>query len=744
MNDAPGKPGIEPVWCAADKDLVITSLGNSRVWATLGHGIVNEVYWPSTGRPQLRDLGFIVAKGDKWWEIKRLRKYKVATPKPYILCPTVEHHVDDFCLTLDVICDDLRDVVLVRFNLQGEGCRLYAMLAPRLGSRGEHNSAWCDKGVFYGEGHGICLALRCDVGFARCSAGYAGESDGWQDFKQHSQMTWEYPQATDGNVAMIGELAAAQGVLALSFGTSRAGVNTLAVSSLAEGFVPIWDRVEANWEEWGSKWDFPAQLTQRRRSHVERSVAVLKASDDRLYPGAVVASLSIPWGTSRSSLGGYHYVWPRDSVETALSMIAVEHFREARQLAAYLIATQNADGHWAQNLFPSGEPFREGIQLDQTSFPIVLIAKLCELGELGDLNGADEVVQRAIAYLIRSGPVTPQDRWEENRGVSVFTLVVMITAIVAGADLIPDEQEDEREYVLSYADYLNRRIEDWLYVEGTKLDRKYGTSGHYIRMATDEIFGGQHGQLPIANHSDLSLPADEVVSMDFTYLSRMGLRRPEDRRMLDTLKVSEGELRGDTPNGPSFHRYTADGYGEHDDGSPFDGRGRGRLWPLLTGERGVLATQLGENPKVYLDALCHMTGPGGMLPEQVWDSDPIPERGLYPGRPSGSAMPLLWAQAEFVTLAVASVTGEPVELLDVVVKRYGFERPEPDTWHWRETRRFRSCRAASICLWKAVSRFACTWDLTTGRALTSGSLCRSVLAGTESASRDTSCRHEAR
>src|ERR1051326_2480025 len=105
MANAPGKPGADPTWCSSDKDLVITSLGTSRIWATLGHGIVNEVYWPSTGRPQIRDLGFIVTKGRQWWDLKQLDRYEISTPKPYILLPTIEHRADDFALTLDVLCD---------------------------------------------------------------------------------------------------------------------------------------------------------------------------------------------------------------------------------------------------------------------------------------------------------------------------------------------------------------------------------------------------------------------------------------------------------------------------------------------------------------------------------------------------------------------------------------------------------------------------------------------------------------
>jgi glucoamylase len=151
----------------------------------------------------------------------------------------------------------------------------------------------------------------------------------------------------------------------------------------------------------------------------------------------------------------------------------------------------------------------------------------------------------------------------------------------------------------------------------------------------------------------------------------------------------------ETPSGPVYHRYNEDGYGEKADGAPFDGSGIGRLWPLLTGERGHLALQSGEDPLPYLETMIHCASPGGLLPEQVWDSAPIPTRGLEPGRPSGSAMPLLWTHAEFLKLLVAREAGKPVELLKAVEERYSAKPPAAKTWHWRAEAPF--SRLAARC-----------------------------------------------
>jgi glucoamylase len=201
----------------------------------------------------------------------------------------------------------------------------------------------------------------------------------------------------------------------------------------------------------------------------------------------------------------------------------------------------------------------------------------------------------------------------------------------------------------------------------------------------------------LRNRNGERILASALVSLDFSYLVRLGLRHPLDPRIQDTIRVVDHVLRVDTPSGPVYHRYNGDGYGEHADGRPYNGLGIGRAWPLLVGERGHLALQAGEDPLPYLRTMWRCASPGGLLPEQVWDVDPIPERGLYPGRPSGSAMPLVWAHAEFLKLLMARERGRPVEWLDSVERHFG-HRPlahsqeaigpssgrDAKAWHWRD------------------------------------------------------------
>ena len=679
-QNAPGAPGLEPTWTSSAKDLVTSAHGPSRVWVTLGHGVLNEVYWPSTGEPQIRDLSFIVKTPTGWTDLKREARYDLSQPRPDVPLLTVTHTGAGFTLRLTTVPDPLRDVVLIRYALEGEG-RLYALLAPHLGGSGKDNTAWADAEGISAERGGRALALRGSAGFSRASVGFVGVSDGWQDFERHGEMTWTYPRAEGGNVAALAELPAQTGVLALGFAYSARGAHTLASSSLAEGWEAAAARFRREWEAWGDALELPvgegaAESDFARAARL--SAMILKVHEDTSFPGAVVASLSIPWGNSRDDLGGYHLVWPRDAALSGFALLAANQLDDARRLLCYLVSAQHPDGHWAQNFYPNGLSYWHGIQLDETGFPILLAAKLRERGDLGEVVGLSEMVRGAARYLAVHGPLSPQDRWEENAGANPFTLAVMIAALVAASAWL---DQDERAYALSLADSWNERVEEWTFVENTDLARAHGVKGYYVRLSHGEE--GIGGQVELQNRAGLSVPASALVSLDYGYLGRLGLRDPAQERFTDTLRVVNAVLRVSTPSGDLYHRYNEDGYGEHADGSPYDGTGIGRLWPLLTGEAGHLALLRGEDVTPYLQTMLNCAGPGGLLPEQVWDTAPIPEKGLFPGRPTGSAMPLLWTHAEFLKLFLARALGAPAELLESVRQRYDFTRPQSATWHWR-------------------------------------------------------------
>ena len=249
--EAFGAPGIAPTWSSSDKDFVTTALGSSRLWATIGHGIVNEVYWPSTGQPQIRDLGFHLVGNGRCIDLKRERRYRLLTPGPGLPALTIVHHGDDYQLTLELLPDPLRDVLLVRFALHGND-RLVLILAPHLGSTGRDNSAWIDDRVAYARGGGFVLCLAASVPLKHLSCGFGGASDGWQDLDRHNELTYAFQSATDGTVAISTEASAHHGVLALGFAYNTSGACTRARTALAADFDALRSDFLGAWRAWGA------------------------------------------------------------------------------------------------------------------------------------------------------------------------------------------------------------------------------------------------------------------------------------------------------------------------------------------------------------------------------------------------------------------------------------------------------------------------------------------------------------
>jgi glucoamylase len=697
---APGSPGINPTWTSSAKDMVGCALGPSRVWFTLGFGIVNEVYYPRIDIPQIRDLGFIVADGKGFWvEVKRLQSYTLKLLAPGTPAVEVVHTHERFTLTLRVTTDADRDVLVVDLVLAGDAdLRPYVIVAPRLGTEGRENTAEVrnhgTRRVLAAEQGPFALALAAvdDVqqdALGMASAGYVGTSDGWQDFLRNGALTWQYATAGPGNVSLAGALPR-KAVLGLGFGSSAQAAATLAISSLMRPFDTLIERQLDDWGEWHKHCHRRGHTTPQAEvvetdelgGQYVLSSMVLRTHRDKTYPGAMTASLSVPWGNSRDDRGGYHLVWPRDLVECATALFAFGAEDEVRNTLRYLIATQKADGSWYQNQWLAGTPFWQGLQLDEVAFPVLLAATLAEREALNGI-AVQDMARRALSFIAANGPSSPQDRWEENAGINAFTLSICIAAMVAGADLLPPSEKD---FALALADFWNDRIESWMAVRDTALARKYGVAGYYIRVAPADVLNNPaslESIFTIKNRRGAaSLPAEEEIGTDFLQLVRFGLRDANDPLIRGSIAVVDGLLKVDTPNGPAWRRYNGDGYGEHTDGRPFDGSGRGRAWPLLTGERGHYELAAGNDPTPYLKAMAAMTGPGGLMPEQVWDSSPIPERFLFPGKPTGSAMPLAWTHAEFVKLMVSRRLGYAFDRPAAVWRRYGGQRPQIQRAIW--------------------------------------------------------------
>jgi glucoamylase len=696
----PGAPGFQARWTSSAKSGVGTALtAASRVWFTLSHGILNEIYYPRVDTACTRDFGLIVTDGNGYFsEEKRDADHEVAMFEEGVPAYHLVNTARDrrYRIEKDILADPQREALLqqVRFEaLEGDPAnfRLFALISPHLVNAGANNTAWVGdyKGtpmLFASGPRGLSLAIASSVPWLARSVGYVGVSDGWQLLTKTGNIDGRYQRAENGNVALTGQIDFSAGdgrfLLALGFGARPEEAGYRALASLQDGFERARRGYVQGWRQWQKELlplDRPASSNL---NSYRVSTAVLAAHQPASFPGAVIASLSIPWGFNKGDedLGGYHLVWPRDLVETAGGFLAAGAVEEAKAILGYLMAIQEKDGHWSQNVWLDGVPYWGGVQMDECAFPILLADMLHRGGHFTDDEFARFIpmIERAARYLVRNGPVTAQDRWEEDAGYSPFTLAVEIAGLLAAADILEEiGQGEPAKYLRETADSWNDEIEHWTFATGTELAERLGISGYYVRIApadTADAASPTDGFVPIKNRppSDMNQHAALLVSPDALALVRFGLRAPDDPRILDTVKAIDAILKAELPQGPIWYRYNGDGYGEHEDGRPFDGTGIGRPWPLLTGERAHYELALGRRQvaEQLLTTLETSAGVGGLIPEQVWDGPDLPQRELFHGRPSGSAMPLVWAHSEHIKLLRSLRDGQVFDMPPQTVQRY--------------------------------------------------------------------------
>jgi glucoamylase len=555
----------------------------------------------------------------------------------------------------------------------------------------------------------FAMALASSAPWLARSVGFVGMSDGWQELQSNKRLIRTYLRAENGNVAVAGEvdLGASEGVfvIALGFGPTAMEAGQHALISLLEDFDKTKAAYVEGWKAWHKTLRSGTGAKAPRRPLYHLSAAVLQTHESKRVEGGVIASLSIPWGFSKGDddLGGYHLAWPRDLVETAGGFLAVGAWHAARRVLRYLQVTQEPDGHWSQNMWLDGTPYWQGIQMDETALPILLLDLAAREGVIdqSERGAYWPMVQRAAAFLVRNGPVSPQDRWEEDPGYSPFSIAAEIAALLVAADLADAAGNTEAAtYLRETADAWNANIERWLYVTGTPLAQLYGVDGYYVRVAEPDQADAAspcYGFVPIKNRPpDQSTgPAALMVSPDALAFVRFGLRAPDDPRIVSTVKVIDATLKVDTPHGPAWHRYQGDGYGEHSDGAPFDGIGVGRAWPLLTGERAhyELAAGRPHAAEKLARTLEAFAGASGLLPEQIWDSADVPERELILGGATGSAMPLVWAHAEYVKLCRSLRDGDIFDRPPQTVERYLVKQTTSRSVSWRFNNKIRAMAA---------------------------------------------------
>ena len=752
-----GAPGIEPHWTSSAKEGLGTAYHTScRVWFTLSHGIVNEIYYPNVDQPNTRDFQFLITDGENFChEEKRDLIHKIEYPERDCVFYRITNSDPQgrYRIIKHILTDPYRSVVLVHTKLEvmdkslrGK-LKIYALLAPHLARHGSDNSGWCTEisglQLLRAERGGIHLVMGCSTGFSRRSVGYVGFSDGWRDLRNNFKMDWEFRSAINGNIALTGEIdlqGKEEFTIGIAFGGSSQNAGASLLQSLSEPFDKQRENYVSHWRNRGvnPKYDFNEPTTDG--GHLYRlSRCILLVHEDKLFQGALVASMSTPWGQIKgdNDLGGYHLVWTRDLVQSATALLASGQTGTPLRALIWLAAVQYPDGRFPQNSWITGVAYWSGVQLDEIAAPILLAWRLEREGV--DLNLFDPCVMilRAAAYLIQQGPVTAQERWEETAGYSPSTLATVIAGLVCAAEFAGKKSDKvAADFILAYADWMAAHIEEWTVTTTGEL--MAGVPRHYIRInPTNPLTPDPHADpnktlLQISNDGGLH-PAKNIVGGDFLQLVRLGIRAADDPLILDSIKVMDKVLKVDLPQGPGWRRYNHDGYGQKADGGPYDGMGVGRAWPILTGERGHYEVAAGKKPRAFITAIEKFANDGGMISEQLWDADDLPEKGMFRGKPTGAAMPLCWSHAEYISLVRSTHDGVCFDRVEPAFQRYvvkpvksrhemwGFHHPirrmrfgqilrlvvgadATIIWsadHWASTRKMEATPVSALNLWFA-------------------------------------------
>lgn len=662
---APGRPGRFAHWPSARKDQIGTAIApESRIWFSTVRGALTEIFYPDPDRVAVRALRFLVTDAEGFFSDESTD----AAADRFVasrFAPSVRVRATDpkgrYRLEKTIVPDPRGNALLVRVHFESMGtaalaCRLYCQLEPYFGAETPDATALIDcyegaTALVATSSDGRALALVSSAPWGQTSAGFLGTSDGREDLVSTGALREEYESAEHGQVVLLGEIDGSglerDFCLVLGFGRDPTDAIREARSSLARGFDAALGEFERQWLAWkpasGLETEGPAARL------LGSSLVVLKTLEAKKKTGGRVAALSTPWGPTRGPGpdGTYHLVWTRDLVECAGAMLAAGLRDEVASAFDCLRTTQYADGHWPQNMRLSGEPFWNNNELDEVALPVLLLDLARREGVLDpkDCAALWPVTKAAAGFVAHRGPTTRRDRWEDTSGVSPFTVATSIAALVVGGRMAREQGEASiAAFLENLADEWNDSIESWLYRRGGPLAEAAGVDGYYVRAR-------RPGE-PFAQSFDPRRPPKTEVSPDALALVRFGVRAPDDPRMRDTVTVIDFLLKTEFDDGPSWRRYPGDEYGEYDTGSPFDGHGVGRSWPLFTGERAHYELAAGDTARARLlfRTLESFAGTTGMLPEQVWDGNDVPERGLVRGLATGSAAPLGWSHAEYVKL----------------------------------------------------------------------------------------------
>ncbi len=673
--DAPGAPGIAHTWAPARKDAVGTayetsSIPRSPVWFTVAEGVLTETFYPSIDQAQNGDLQFIVVdpKTGFFSEQRKDIPAQISYSGDGSVVTTAgTHPTGAYEIRQTFVTDSEDPVIRMRVNVKFPSAmtasrpEVYLLWKPALKNEGGNVIGQAPRGEGLTATTGPRSALkdgqrefspaaaylRLKEGtFDHASAGYVGTSDGWQQLRRDSTLgneRWE--RAGPGNVALVAQipesaLKKGEFEILLGYGPDAAAAKAATLRSAQREFNQVAAQYSAGWESYLASLDATKPGEFFRKPLARRSAVTLKMHEDKFTKGAVIASLSkpaIPGGSrAHEKTGGYHLVWPRDLYHSAMGMLAAGDARGALDSLELLVKMQKPDGSWHQNFWLDGSPYWRSIQMDQIGFPILIAWHLQKRGVLLRDERVIDMIRRAADFIVRYGPTTQQDRWEEIGGYVPHAIGTQIAGLRAASAML-----GESHYAKT-AQSFSEQLERWTLVPKGPHGLNY-----YLRVSTTGR-PEKRERIGIANGGGEAW-ADEILDGGFLELVRNGVRRWDAAPIRSTLAIYDREASGvaggcaASPDGAcQYLRYNRDAYGQS---------ARGGYWPLLAGERGHYAIVAGDfaRAQAQMAAIERSALPSGMIPEQT--IAPASASGDTAANVSlGAATPLAWAHAEALLL----------------------------------------------------------------------------------------------
>ncbi len=667
---APGAPGSDAHWPSAAKNGFGTSNTiASKVWFTLNNGVMTEAFYPRLDVPNSQTLQLIVCdrRGCQTEAEDMDHEMRVLDSRSLSFQQINKSRDNSVRITKTYATDPERATILIQVDIAStEGRDAYVYYDPSLNNSGMHDTGWSSAAGLLSVDGNVASALLASSGFAEMTNGFLGAGDGLTQLKRTGGIATKYDRAENGNVVQIARLGPQRSfTLALGFGASSEQALSNARASLVKGFNRVRREYDVGWHGYLRSLQRVAPAYERQ---FNMSAMVLKSLEDKTFRGAMAASPSIPWGggpnANEATVSGYHAVWSRDLYHVSTAFLAMGDRATANRALDYLFTVQQkSDGSFPQNSWIDGRPIGGGLQMDQVAFPLLLAYQL----NRNDRRTWLKHIKPAADFIVRTGPSTEQERWEEEAGFSPATIAAQIAGLVCAAHIARlNGDTNSASVYLGKADEWARNIERWTVTStGPHAKGKY-----YLRITQGDP--NAPAKLEI-NSGGGVYDQREIVDAGFLELVRLGIKNAQDPAIESSLRVVDQLIKVDAPNGAGWYRYNHDAYGERPNGAPYDARsGKGRLWTLLTGEMGEYELARGNvsSARSRLNAMMEFANDGLMIPEQVWDQRESPGPELRFGEGTGSATPLAWSMAQFIRLALNVRAKRNLETPAIVRNRY--------------------------------------------------------------------------